>query len=103
MSLIVLVLAIRRDMEAQQSERRTTPLPFPIPTPTADQPVDVLYIRSDQFLEAQGALRKGGPISEAYLMEHIHARWAKNIVALWDDAYSTCGIGSVSTHSWPRR
>ena len=77
------------------------PLPFPIPTPTADQPVDVLYIRSDQFLEAQGALRKGGPISEAYLMEHIHAKWAKNIVALWDDAYSTCGIGSVSTHSWP--
>ena len=60
-----------------------TPLPFPIPTPTADQPVGrAVYPLADQFLEAQGALRKGGPISEAYLMEHIHAKWAKNIVAL---------------------
>ena len=95
--LIVLAIAIGAVWKLNNPSDNA-PLPFPIPTPTADQPVDVLYIRSDQFLEAQGALRKGGPISEAYLMEHIHAKWAKNIVALWDDAYSTCGIGSVSTH-----
>ena len=63
--LIVLELAIGAVWKLNNPSEET-PLPFPIPTPTADQPVDVLYIRSDQFLEAQGALRKGGPISEAY-------------------------------------
>ena len=76
-ALIAIALIIAIGAIWKLNNPSEAPSPFPIPTPTADQPVDVLYIRSDQFLEAQGALRKGGPISEAYLMEHIHAKLGK--------------------------
>lgn len=63
---------------------------------------DVLYIRSPEFHEARTAILAGdADVSEAYLMEHIHANWAKNIVNLFDHVYTQCGIKSVNTHNWP--
>ena len=102
-ALIVLVIATGAVWKLNNpSSAIPTPAPPAIATVTPNVAVPpVIYIRSDQFLGAQASIRRGGPISEAYLMEHIQARWAKNLIVLWDDAYSTCGIESVSTHSWP--
>ena len=86
--------------------RDATPAAIPIvpATPIADngQPLEpVLWLRSDAFIAKQAAVRGGAEISEAYLMEHIHASWARDLVTIFDDLLYSCGIESVSTHTWP--
>ena len=56
----------------------------------------VSYVRSPDFATAQADAQAGRPISEAFLMEHIHATWAKHLVTTLDDAFYQCGISQVS-------
>ena len=99
--LIALVIATGVAWKLNNPSTPYVPLMPPVASESDATPDNVPYVRSPQFIAQRAAYAQTGDVSEAYLMEHIHAKWAHDIVVIFDDLLNSCGVSEVSTHSWP--
>ena len=98
---VVIALIVAAAWRWQTPSTPYVPLTPPVASESDATPDNVPYVRSPQFIAQRAAYAQTGDVSEAYLMEHIHAKWAHDIVVIFDDLLNSCGVSEVSTHSWP--